>query len=469
MALAPKTAEGTDLQYLSRVMEKLIKDADSFFQQFNSHQSKMRGIVEKLKGISKEVQKMQKVGCRQKTAPTAEERGAATIGAGVVLGATALVTAPISLPLAAGSVVVAGTAVLAGTMFKMEKSKRRFAEEVEKLGKELMAIVEPMKKDVEGIKMACEKLEKESAEAQAKNILTDMEELQRLLRRVSKLKRMSAGVLDDLGELKQAIDGIREHMKKDEKLRNCIIQSANKTQSLVDKCAVMKTDLREVASFVRHATSFIQQFNSSESQMRQIVREFLKIAEKLREMQSKTDTVGTVGVGFLIGGILAAPFTAGLSLAALAVGGATVVTTNVIKILSEKDKAKEVKKWGEEFMAKVRPMMKNLEEIKTICEKLEKESAEAQARDTQTDVDEFQRTLRRVSHLKEMSSGLLVVTETLLDVMGGLVMLIKKVFRVTATPEEDQKLRDAILQPADQSQRVVTEFDKMRKELREFT
>lgn len=214
MALAPKTAEGTDLQYLSRVMEKLIKDADSFFQQFNSRQSKMRGIVEKLKGISKEVQKMQKVGCRQKTAPTAEERGAATIGAGVVLGATALVTAPISLPLAAGSVVVAGTAVLAGSMFKMEKSKRRFAEEVEKLGKELMAIVEPMKKDVEGIKMACEKLEKESAEAQAKNILTDMEELQRLLRRVSKLKRMSAGVLDDLGELKQAIDGIREHMKK---------------------------------------------------------------------------------------------------------------------------------------------------------------------------------------------------------------------------------------------------------------
>lgn len=284
MALAPETAEGTDLQCLSTVMEELIKDADSFFQQFNSRQSRMREIVEKLKGISEEVQKMQQVGCRQKTAPTAEERGAAAIRTGVVLGATALVTAPISLPLAAGSVVLAGTAVLAGTMFKMAKyvagggappaagapgakikPKRRFAEEVEKLGKELMAIVEPMKKNVEGIKMACEKLEKESAEAQAKNILTDMEELQRLLRRVSKLKRMSAGVLDDLGELKQAIDGIREHMQKvlinnttpeeDEKLRNCIIQSSNKTQSLVDECAVMKTDLREVSkSRVSHHT-----------------------------------------------------------------------------------------------------------------------------------------------------------------------------------------------------------------------
>lgn len=204
--------------------------------------------------------------------------------------------------------------------------------------------------------------------------------------------------------------------------------------------------------------------------MRQIVREFLKIAEELREMQSKTDTARKVGVGFLIGGILEAPFTTGVSAGATApAAAATVVTTSVIKILSDKDKAKEVKTWGEEFMAKVRPMKENLEDIKTICEKLETESAEAQARDTQTDVDEFQRTLRRVSHLKAMSSGLLVVTETLLDVMGGLVMLIKEVFRVTATPEEDQKLRDAIKKAADQSQKIIEEFHKMRTKLKEFT
>lgn len=74
-----------------------------------------------------------------------------------------------------------------------------------------------------------------------------------------------------------------------------------------------------------------------------------------------------------------------------------------------------------------------------------------------------------MSHLKEMSSGLLVVTETLLDVMDDMVKLIQKDFRVTATPEEDQKLSNTILQSAAQSQTVVTEFDKMRKELREFT
>lgn len=104
--------------------------------------------------------------------------------------------------------------------------------------------------------------------------------------------------------------------------------------------------------------------------MRQIVREFLKIAKELREMQSKTDTARKVGVGFLIGGILEALFTTGVSAGAAATApaaaaAATVVTTSVIKILSDKDKAKEVKTWGEEFMAKVRPMKENLEDIKT--------------------------------------------------------------------------------------------------------
>lgn len=43
--------------------------------------------------------------------------------------------------------------------------------------------------------------------------------------------------------------------EEDEKLRNCIIQSSNKTQSLVDECAVMETDLSEVSkSRVSHHT-----------------------------------------------------------------------------------------------------------------------------------------------------------------------------------------------------------------------
>lgn len=233
----------------------------------------------------------------------------------------------------------------------------------------------------------------------------------------------------------------------------------------------------------KNAFLFIQHFDRNESQMRNIVREFQSISNEVKEMQEKTDaarkkgavTAG-IGTGAILGVLVLAPFTGGLSLAVAGVGaatvvggGATVVGSNITKMWSESRRAEQVEMWGEEFMRKVEPMKKNLEDIKMTCEDLEKKSAEAQAENTVTDVEELQRTLRRVSRLKEMSSGLLFETNILLAFVDGLVKLIKQIFRVTATPEEDQKLRDAIINSADQSQKIIEGFDKMRTELRKFT
>lgn len=232
-----------------------------------------------------------------------------------------------------------------------------------------------------------------------------------------------------------------------------------------------------------NAFLFIQHFDRNESQMRNIVRAFQSISNEVKEMQEETDTArkvgavtGGIGTGAILGGLVLAPFTGGLSLAVAGVGaatavggGATVVGCNITKMWSESKHAEQVERWGEEFMRKVEPMKKNLEDIKMTCEDLEKKSAEAQAENTVTDVEELQRTLRRVSRLKEMSSGLLFEANTLLAFVDGLIKLIKQIFRVTATPEEDQKLRDAIINSADQSQKIIDGFDKMRTELREFT
>lgn len=233
----------------------------------------------------------------------------------------------------------------------------------------------------------------------------------------------------------------------------------------------------------KNAFLFIQHFDRNESQMRNIVREFQSISNEVKEMQKITNTTrkvgaitGGIGTGAILGVLVLAPFTGGLSLAVAAVGaatavggGATVVGSNITKIWSESRRAEQVEMWGEEFMKKVEPMKKNLEDIKMTCEDLEKKSAEAQAENTVTDVEELQRTLRRVSRLKEMSSGLLFETNILLAFVDGLVKLIKQIFRVTATPEEDQKLRDAIINSADQSQKIIEGFDKMTTELRKFT
>lgn len=229
------------------------------------------------------------------------------------------------------------------------------------------------------------------------------------------------------------------------------------------------------------AALFIQQFSTSEPRMREIVEEFLRISNKIKDMQWKMDTVRNVGAvtggaavaaAVVIGAsIVAAPFTGGMSLpfGAAAIGGVAVVAVNIRKMMSESGSAKKVEELGKEFMAIVEPMKKNLEEIKMTCEKLEEKSAEAQAENSLTDVEELQRCLRQVSELKEKSAGVLTESVSVLYVINQLLILIVSIFRVTATPENDKRLEEAIIQSADQSQKVVNELYEMRNELGDFT
>lgn len=250
-------------------------------------------------------------------------------------------------------------------------------------------------------------------------------------------------------------------------------------------------------------TSFIQQFSSSEPRMTEIVEESLKISNDIKEMQRTTDRVKYYGAtGGLAGlvmvvSLVAVPFTAGLSLAATAAGatavgatavgaaaagaaaagaaavgaaavGAAVAGVNIKKMKSESEGAKKVEKLGNEFLVIVEPMKKNLEEIKTACEKMQEKSAETQADNSLTDVEEFQGFLRQVSELKEKSAGVLTEFASMQCVFKNLLILIVSIFRVTPTCENAKKLEEAIIQSADQSEKVVKKFNEMRNELVEF-
>lgn len=238
-------------------------------------------------------------------------------------------------------------------------------------------------------------------------------------------------------------------------------------------------DLSELMNkLIEHAASFTLQFDSSEPRMREIVEAFQKISEKVKGMQQTTDKVRTIGVATGVAAIvaigtsiLAVPFTGGTSLAVGAAlsGGFTVVGANVTKMWLESGNAQEAENLGKEFMAMIEPVKETLEEIKMTCEELEKKSAEAQAENALTDMEEFQRILRRVSELKTKSRGALNSSSLVLNVMNQLLVLIVAIIRFTATPEQDLKLREAIIQSADQCQKVVNEFDEMKKELTEFT
>lgn len=227
-------------------------------------------------------------------------------------------------------------------------------------------------------------------------------------------------------------------------------------------------DLSELMNrLIAAAASFIQMVNENEPRMRDIVEEFRKLHEEVKNMQEWTDRARTRGAVTLFGVcVIAAPFTGGFSLlgAGAAAAGASVVGSNLMKIWHENAKAEEVKKQGEEFMQIVKPLKEKLEEIKTICDKLEQESSKILATQTLEDVEKLEFLLQKVKMLQKKSEGVLAITVT----VKNAVLMLVSIFRLTATPEADEKLRNSIIEAADQSKMVTDDFGMMGSELKEF-
>ncbi|XP_039635496.1 uncharacterized protein LOC120545314 [Perca fluviatilis] len=247
----------------------------------------------------------------------------------------------------------------------------------------------------------------------------------------------------------------------------------------------------------KHASSFIEKFGRSEQRLREIVAEFREITYEVRKMQERTDKVRRVGtgalgvsaigmpIGLLAGGAgvagaeaaggagVASAFLATLwpsaAAAAAAAAGASVIATagtigaviatgsaifvagaNVTKKRSESGSINKVKQLRKEFMEIVEPLKNDLEEIKKTCEELEQRSAERQAGITLTDMLKFQ------CSVSEQGSS------------DGVLSTMWKVFTPTASPEEDRKLPDSIIQSADLSQKVIDDLKKMKEELKDF-
>ncbi|TDH02498.1 hypothetical protein EPR50_G00173740 [Perca flavescens] len=83
--------------------------------------------------------------------------------------------------------------------------------------RDFMEIIEPLKKDLEEIKRSCEELEQRSAELQAGITLTDMEECQSVLRRVSEDRReimilphLCSRVVEDCEKMKKELKDFTE-------------------------------------------------------------------------------------------------------------------------------------------------------------------------------------------------------------------------------------------------------------------
>ncbi|XP_028273806.1 uncharacterized protein LOC114443718 [Parambassis ranga] len=218
-------------------------------------------------------------------------------------------------------------------------------------------------------------------------------------------------------------------------------------------------DLSELKSKLRQlGSSFINEFDIKESEMRRIVDEIKETEEDLKVEQKKLDKIkrkgaaltglGAVsGVAAIVGGVIAAPFTGGLSLAlaagavcnaavagtAIGKGAETLIDAKNEKLAKEQHCVNMTELRGEIFQLCVKRLKKILEEIQTTCQRLEQRSTERKAKNTLRDMEKFEEILRRVSALKEGSEGAVI--------------------------------RETIRESAYQSQRVVYQLDWMKKEL----
>ncbi|XP_031172875.1 uncharacterized protein LOC116062356 [Sander lucioperca] len=192
----------------SELMDKLIKLASSFISKFANNEQKIRPIIREFREIADEVRKMQKrtdeanrVGTEvlEVTArgmPFGSLAGGAAVAALAVAAGRAV--AVLAVAVASGRARVAGGAA-SGILVAGVKSGS--VNKVEELGKDLMEIVEPLKKDLDEIKRTCEELEQRSAELQAELTLTDMEEF--LILTVVSILGRSDGIFSDMWECLQ--------------------------------------------------------------------------------------------------------------------------------------------------------------------------------------------------------------------------------------------------------------------------
>lgn len=225
--------------HLSVPLKRLCETALSFVALHEDNEKRTQAIVQELKEISDKVKELQDETFRTSAIWTG--LGGLGAGSGLLTAFFAGVAATGEgagrmATLAAGglSLVAAGSAAIAGATVIKANAKKAAAEKesmrtVEQLGKEFMNIVEQQKKSLKEIKQVSDELCENSsilmttAGAQAKTALSEMEELQRLLRRIfkppedlnarnfiSELVRQCEKTVDEVAKIKSKLKAFEE-------------------------------------------------------------------------------------------------------------------------------------------------------------------------------------------------------------------------------------------------------------------
>lgn len=222
-------------------MNQLTEHACLFIRVFDDRESQLTHFERELQKIADEVKVMQKV------TDKAQLYGAVCGVIGLGLG---IITAPFTwgTSLVATTGAVVGGGLVVGAYITGSVKESRNAEKVKHLGGEILEILEPMWDSLEEIKMTCDNLEQKSEERQAKDALSDVEELQRVLGQVSELKRASERMFHLTSALMRKIRAMAMKLfmvtaTPKENFPNSIISNAHQYQKVVCELRSMRKEL----------------------------------------------------------------------------------------------------------------------------------------------------------------------------------------------------------------------------------
>lgn len=227
---------------LSELIIKLIEHADSFIRVFDNEESKMKGVERVFEKIGAEVKEKLKTACLAR-------------GVGIGVGLLGLLAAPFtggaSLAAAAAVGTVAGVTITVGAMIALFIIQNGSAEKLERLGKEFMKIVKPMNKELAEIMAISEKLEQKSTEIQDEDMRADMEEFQKVIRRVGstsvQVKAELQKVIMFFSELVRLIMKVMKTTlspEEDKKLPGFIIKSGAQCRTIIRDFNETKKELQ---------------------------------------------------------------------------------------------------------------------------------------------------------------------------------------------------------------------------------
>lgn len=246
MASDPKRRE------LRELMKELYEHTCSFIRIFDNKQTRMTGIKSRLEAIADELKGMHET--------TDEVRKGGVIGGAAGLGifALGLIAAPftggasLAAAAAVGGVVggaagaVAGGAAVVGANVKKSFKEGDSAEEIEKLEREFLEIVKPLRDELENIRKTCEKLEEKSKEVQA--------DLKAFIKKVSELRSQSGKVVTEADSLMEKIQNLINSRvftvtgtpERDKELRDYISESSRLFSKVTKQFEEMKKELEKV-------------------------------------------------------------------------------------------------------------------------------------------------------------------------------------------------------------------------------